>query len=109
MDTQSFRQRKTERSRARFEAAIEARRLEIELFWRRATFFWAFIAAAFAGLAILIDGGHESLATLVAGFGLFASLAWSLVNRGSKVWYENWEERTREVETHFPGALFSLH
>jgi hypothetical protein len=37
--------------------AAEARKLEIESFWRRSLFFWEFIVAAFAGYASLSKGG----------------------------------------------------
>lgn len=32
--------------------ALDIRKFEIDLYWKRATYFWAFIAAAFAGYAL---------------------------------------------------------
>ena len=32
--------------------ALDIRKFEIELYWKRATYYWAFIAAAFAGYAL---------------------------------------------------------
>jgi len=42
------------KAHAAWEKAWETRTFEIEMYWKRATYFWAFIASAFAGyIAIL--------------------------------------------------------
>ena len=92
-------------------AALETRRLEIELFWRRATFFWGFQIAALTvvGLAVRIDGGdHDPLrlvtlnASLIIGF--WAAVAGYLSARGAKYWQEVWEYRLEELE---PFPMFA--
>ncbi len=90
--------------------AAEARRFEIERFWQRSLFFWGFIGAAFITYGVLSDDRHsDRVATLcVSVFGFLASVAWLLVNRGSKYWQEAWEAKVEIVETHVLGApLFS--
>ncbi|WP_438941069.1 RipA family octameric membrane protein [Desulfogranum marinum] len=48
-------------------------------------FFWGFIASAFVGYASVVL--HKpALAVVIACFGFVCSVAWSLVNRGSKYW-----------------------
>lgn len=58
----------TDLQKQQFKTAVEVRKLEIELFWKRSLFFWGFIAAAFTGLLALIDK-HETISFLVSGFG----------------------------------------
>ncbi|MCM3904811.1 MAG: hypothetical protein ND866_24200 [Pyrinomonadaceae bacterium] len=38
-----------------FNKAWETRNFEIELYWKRATYFWAFIASAFVGYFGLVN------------------------------------------------------
>jgi lipopolysaccharide export LptBFGC system permease protein LptF len=35
--------------------ALDIRKFEIELYWKRAAYFWTFIAAAFAGYFLLLN------------------------------------------------------
>jgi hypothetical protein len=90
--------------------ALETREFEIELYWRRATYFWAFIAAAFAafGVAQTIDYGPAKalLSVLFCCLGLIFSYSWYLVNRGSKFWQENWENHVALLEDRVYGPLF---
>src|SRR5258706_16354530 len=43
--------RSNRRTEAALQHALDIRKFEIDLYWRRATYFWAFIAAAFAAYA----------------------------------------------------------
>jgi hypothetical protein len=88
-------QRQAER---RFDLAADVRKFEIGLFWTRSLFFWGFISVAFAGYAALANADDHLLALLVGCFGLVCSVAWSLVNRGSKYWQEAWEQKTENQE-----------
>ncbi|HUN56111.1 MAG TPA: hypothetical protein VMU29_13250 [Smithella sp.] len=90
----------------KFEKALATRNFEIELFWKRALFFWGFIAAAFIALA----GSHSKyprLAILLSCFGVVCSLCWTLANRGSKYWQENWETKVDLVGKNRVGDLFT--
>lgn len=95
------------RQEKRFEVVIEARKLEIELFGRRSLFFWGFMASAFVGYATLYKIG-SGLSLIIACFGLVCSVAWTLVNRGSKYWQENWEAKVDKVEDNVTGPLFKV-
>jgi hypothetical protein len=88
-----------------YEVALQTRNLEIELFWRRANFFWLFVAATFAAFASVYKEGPE-LALLIAGFGAVCSTAWALANRGSKYWQQAWEARVEKLEGSVTGKLF---
>jgi hypothetical protein len=80
------------------------------LYWQRATYFWALIAAAFAGyFAILAaEKMYDAMfnAFIVASIGLVFSLAWFLANRGSKFWLENWENHVDLLEDGISGPLY---
>jgi len=89
----------------RFDAAFATRQFEIDLFWKRSLFFWGFIGAAFVAVAAL-DGESRVLSTLVSGFGMVCSLGWTLANRGSKYWQEQWESKIEAVEDSVTGPLF---
>ena len=93
-----------------FHQASDIRKFEIELYWKRAGYFWALIAVAFAGYfgiisATKIDNKYF-LSFLVASVGIIFTFAWHLVNRGSKYWQENWENHLALLEDGVTGPLY---
>ncbi|RXJ95865.1 hypothetical protein CRU94_04435 [Arcobacter sp. AHV-9/2010] len=92
------------------EYALDIRKFEIDLYWKRATYFWAFIAAALAGYSVIqqisINEVKEELSFLLACFGMVFSFAWYLVNRGSKFWQNNWERHVDLLEDEITGPLY---
>jgi hypothetical protein len=95
-----------EKKRNAFGVALDTRNLEIQLFWSRSVFFWGFIAVAFAGYAALVRI-NSGLSLVVATFGFVCSIAWTLVNRGSKYWQEAWEQKILRLEPQEPEPLFA--
>lgn len=74
--------------------AHEIRKFEIELYWKRATYFWAFQLIAFTALGfVLRDGEAKSppLLLIPESIGVITALAGYLTALGSKFWQENWE------------------
>lgn len=112
----------------RYEAYVRAhemRKFEIKLFWRRATYYWAFILAAFTAhfalLGMLFNGKDFSIPELykLPGLSLFAlaitalfcfvfSFCWVLMNKGSKFWQKNWERHIDELQNEFSGDLYKV-
>ena len=91
--------------------ALDIRKFEIELYWKRATYYWAFIAAAFAGYALTYKtaADHEPwLSLLFSALGLVFSVAWFLVNKGSKFWQNNWERHVDLLEDMTLGPLYKV-
>ena len=88
--------------------ALDIRKFEIELYWKRATYFWTLIAAAFAGYFALASSQkpHPGLVFLVSCIGFLLSVGWYLVNRGSKFWQENWERHVDILEDEIMGLLY---
>lgn len=93
------------------ERAWKNRDFEIDKYWSRATYFWAFIASTFAAyLAIFsskLDGNTKFLLSfIIIIVGLFLSIAWNLVTIGSKKWQENWEKHIDLLEDSYTGPLY---
>lgn len=93
------------------ERAQDIRKFEIDLYWRRATYFWTFIGATFAGfLAIEASGAQnkQDLSVILSCLGVVFSFAWLCVNRGSKFWQENWEKHVDILENEVTGPLYKV-
>ncbi|MBN3754481.1 hypothetical protein G3N95_16145 [Paraburkholderia sp. Tr-20389] len=99
-----------EKLKASLEHALDIRKFEIELYWKRATYFWTLIAAAFAGYFIILNAQNlddkKFLAFIVACIGFLFTFAWFQVNRGSKKWQENWENHVDILEDKVTGPLY---
>ena len=83
--------------------AWDTRNFEIELYWKRALYFWGFIALAFAGY---FSSNGRLISLSIACAGLFFSIAWFLVNKASKFWQENWESHIDFLESSLEGQLY---
>jgi len=93
------------------------RDFEIEMYWKRASYFWTFIAATFVGYITLItsNGYNENLKSmfpqieyLIICLGLVFSIAWVLVNIGSKRWQKNWENHIDILEDNITGPIYKV-
>ncbi|MCA2016061.1 hypothetical protein LDJ79_08060 [Vibrio tritonius] len=93
------------------ERALDTRKFEIELYWKRATYFWTFIGAILAGF-IAIQASSISnktdLSVVLSCVGCVFSVAWFCVNRGSKHWQENWEKHVDMLEDSISGPLYKV-
>lgn len=103
-----------------FRIAHELRRFEIELIWRRSTYFWGLQIAAFAGVGLIVASINSNSSTqagmlpwsaiafsiVVALFGLSGALAWYWTAKASKVWMYNWETHIDFLEDEFTGSLY---
>lgn len=108
-DSQSYLARLSDdQQKLAYEIARGVREFEIELYWKRATYFWTLIAATFAGFFALksATAQHPALPFVVSCIGLVLSTSWYLVNRGSKYWQENWERHVDALEDKFAGPLY---
>ena len=110
--------------------ALDVRKFEIELYWKRAAYFWAFLAltlgayfTVFLSKIDLVDATgsngksikipdasqvmqkHQAL-LLLSCLGLVFSVCWYLVNRASKYWQENWEKHVDLLESPNQGPLY---
>lgn len=104
-----------EKRRLAFEKAHEIRKFEIELYWKRATYFWAFIASSFVAYVAIISSENieqadkDNFAFIITCVGFIFSFSWYLVNRASKHWQTNWELIIDDLENEFTGDLMKRH
>lgn len=94
-----------------YEIALDTRKFEIELYWRRTTYFWALLGAIFTFYGISSfrsdDLDVRQFGQIISSaLGVILSLAWILANKGSKFWQENWEAHVDLLEELFAGPLF---
>ena len=95
-----------------FEHALDIRKFEIDLYWKRATYFWTFIAATLAGYAAIHVAAEQTsrpdLLVVISCLGIAFSFGWFCVNRGSKQWQENWENHVNMLEDGVIGPLYKI-
>lgn len=99
---------------AAYEKAWDARKFETELYWKRAAYFWAFIATSFVGYFALVnstnykseDRFQHAEVYFVISVGFVLSCAWLFINRGSKAWQRHWETHVDLLEDGVVGPLF---
>ena len=93
-----------------FKHALDIRKFEIDLYWKRAAYFWTFIGAALAGYgAVFVASGDfqkMDLLVILSCLGVVFSFGWFCVNRGSKHWQENWENHVDMLEDEVIGPLY---
>ena len=101
------------KNRRALERAHDIRKFEIDLYWRRAAYFWTLIGAAFVAFFVVqgikdgsCDQKNKILPIVVANLGLVFSFSWYLVNRGSKFWQQNWETHVDRLEKEVTGPLY---
>lgn len=110
-DSDFLHQETTEKA---FEKAWATRNFEIELYWKRATYFWAVIASAFVGYFALVGSENYTKHNrfdhvevyFVICIGFVLSVAWLLTNIGSKTWQRHWEVHVDLLEDDFTGPLY---
>ncbi|EGQ9247977.1 hypothetical protein CGH85_23675 [Vibrio parahaemolyticus] len=97
---------------AAFSQVSDIRKFEIELYWKRATYFWALIVVAFAGYFSVLSTDVTKvenkyfLSLVIACIGFVFTFAWFLSCRGSKYWQENWENHMDLLEDAITGPLY---
>lgn len=106
--------RNKQKRREALKQALDIRKFEIDMYWKRATYFWAFIAAAFAAYFVVlaskdIDSAKQNfMLFLICGLGFMFSFSWLLVNKGSKFWQQNWENHVDFLEDDMMGPLYKI-
>jgi hypothetical protein len=99
-----------------YEVALDTRKFEIELYWKRATYFWAIAAVVLGAIGLVIansikDDRFNSFPTLLmietlSCVGFIVTKAWQYVNLGGKFWQHNWELHVDVLEQEVLIPLF---
>ena len=90
------------------DVAREERKFQIELYWRKITYYWALLAAIFIGFFSLPDSDLAEVklySVVVSALGLIISIAWYFMNRSAAYWHYNWDAHVHELEEHEVGPL----
>lgn len=98
------------------EIALDTRKFEIDLYWKRTAYFVLFISAVFIGYYNIIQTDDSIIGTyqkewlllLLAALGFLLSLLWYIANRGSKFWQENWEAHIEQLSMYSGVPIFSI-
>lgn len=97
-----------------YEKAWDARKFEIDNYWKRTTYFWAFQITSFtAYLAILnstfynnIPSKNPEILFCIISIGFITAMSWALINIGSKFWQRHWEKYIDILEDSVTGPLY---
>ncbi len=92
-----------------FKIALDTRKFEIDLYWKRTAYFVLFIGAIFVGYYNVFSNSKSQWVSLfIAALGFLLSLLWYIANRGSKYWQENWEHNIEELSTYIGKPIFGI-
>jgi hypothetical protein len=95
------------------ETALDVRKFEIDLYWKRAAYFWTFIAVTFVGFGaaqqLRDDAARTDLSVVSCCLGIVFSFAWFCINKGSKYWQVNWEKHVDMLEDDIIGPLYKVN
>lgn len=104
--------RSKEQIEASYKQAWQAKNFEIENYWKRTNYFWAFQVASFAGyfsvLSSLAYPKNPQVLYFVTCIGFVTALAWTFINRGSKTWQRHWEIHVDMLENEITGPLYKV-
>lgn len=97
-----------------YEKAWDARKHEIDNYWKRATYFWAFQVASLTAYTLIINStnynetsrNHPFILFCSICIGFLTALAWVLTNKGSKFWQRHWEKQIDVLEDEVTGPLY---
>lgn len=97
-----------------YNVAADTRKFEIELFWKRSTFFWAFITAIYTAYFYVLTSVYKSAhgafpLVVLSALGLFFCVSWYFASKASKRWQENWETHIDLLEDDITGPLFKTY
>lgn len=106
-----FQQIYYEKIKKALEIAWNTRDFEISMYWKRATYYWAFITSIFIAYFYVLNSSnlfvhHNLILFLVILIGCAFSLAWVLTNISSKFWQNNWEYHINFLESEISGIIY---
>ncbi|MBA0215333.1 RipA family octameric membrane protein [Pectobacterium brasiliense] len=104
-----------------YEKSHQIRNLELDLYWKRATYCWTLIAALITICGLLfstyfksenVNDRDESILIFIGGIsmvGVFVTIISSLIFRSGEYWKRNWESHVSMLEPLFSGRIYSTH
>lgn len=86
--------------------ALDCRKFEIEMYWKRANYFAIIIGAIFIAYYSIKE--IYMVKWLLSYLGYSLSYAWICLNRGSKFWQENWEKNIEYLSSASGVPVFNI-
>lgn len=87
-----------------YKIALDIRKFEIDLYWKRALYFWAFIITFLGAYSATFISSNIAVPyvnlvrVVICLLGFVINYCWYEVCRGSKYWQENWEAKVIDFE-----------
>jgi len=94
-----------------YSKAHDIRKFEIDLYWKRANYFWVFMTALSGLIGFSFNSSNEFIKLLTPALsimGFIFGLAFLAANQGSKFWQENWEKNLDMLEFYISGDLYKI-
>ncbi|MEM5477051.1 hypothetical protein [Pacificibacter sp. AS14] len=96
-----------------YERAHNNRDFEIELYWKRATYFWGFQATFMAVAGIILannplGGWSFGYLALISLAGFCITILWGMMSLGAKFWQYNWERYVDLLEPYVVGEIYKF-
>lgn len=98
------------------DTAHRIREFEIQMYWKRALYFWGFQVVLFAtvgnivsGLSITTNAFQYIGLLMLSILGLVLSIFWLLMTKGAKFWHDNWERHVDLLEDNVVGSLYKTY
>ncbi|WP_275233701.1 hypothetical protein [Pantoea ananatis] len=94
-----------------YSKAHDIRKFEIDLYWKRANYFWVFMTAISGLLGFSFNSDIiyiKLLSPALSIMGFIFGLAFLAANQGSKFWQENWERNLDMLEFYVSGDLYKI-
>ncbi|MEI7236419.1 hypothetical protein WCU73_02475 [Pectobacterium brasiliense] len=115
-----FTQEDIDKLREAYNKSHDIRKFEIELYWKRATYFWTLTAAliTFLGLTVTAYLGKSnivdptkilSIGLAITTLGLLLTIITFFMSQAGKYWQTNWEDHINNLEFLFSGNLHKTH
>ncbi|ENN8395791.1 hypothetical protein ACAX60_004429 [Serratia marcescens] len=117
-DGEKFTKQDYDKIEEAYNKSHDIRKFEIELYWKRSTYFWTLISVLVAicgvvSAAFLKDGKFptelRSFLFCTSILGYFISLHFLITCVSGKQWQENWERHIDILESYFSGNLYKLN
>ncbi len=102
-----------EKTKAAYHQAHKNRDFEIELYWKRATYFWGFQVSFFATVGIVLNAEtlevwQHTYMALISLVAFVVTVLWALMSRGAKFWQANWEAYVDILEPYVVGDIYKF-
>ncbi len=98
------------------DTAHRIREFEIQMYWKRALYFWGFQVVLFATVGNLVSKFTQTSPPLqlivlsaLCVLGTFISILWLLMTKGAKFWQDNWERHVDLLEDNVHGSLYKTY